>query len=80
MKTEEAFMSLAPMISTTDGKLAYLRIGKGLAYGKIWCDYVRDANGERVFLKDKFYTKKKKAVNALFEVVVNKSMNELREW
>lgn len=80
MKTEETFMSLAPMISTDDGKVAYLRIGRGLAYGKVWCDYVRDANGERVFLKGKFYPTIKKAVNALFEVVVNKNINELREW
>lgn len=70
MTAEETFMSLAPMISTTDGSVAYLRIGRGLFYGKVWCDYVRDADGERVFLKDKFYPTFKKAVNALFEVVV----------
>lgn len=71
MKAEETFMSLAPMIGTDDGKVAYLRIGRGLAYGKIWCDYVRADNGERVFLKDRFYPTIKKAVNELFEVVVN---------
>ena len=70
MTAEETFMSLAPMISTTDGKVAYLRIGRGLAYGKIWCDYVRADNGERIYLRDKFYPTIKKAVNALFEVVV----------
>lgn len=69
MKAEETFMSLAPMISTTDGKVAYLRIGRGLFYGKVWCDYVRADDGERIYLRDKFYPTFKKAVNALFEVV-----------
>lgn len=80
MKVEETFMTLAPMISAEDGKVAYLRIGRGLAYGKVWCDYVRADDGERVFLKNKFYPTIKKAVNALFEVAVNKSINELRRW
>ena len=75
MKVEETFMCLAPMISTDDGNVAYLRIGRGLAYGKIWCDYVRADNGERIFLKDRFYPTIQKAVNTLFEVVTNKSIN-----
>jgi len=69
MKAEEKFMSLAPMISTTDEKAAYLRIGRGLAFGKVWCDYVRADNGERVYLQDKFYPTIREAINALYEVV-----------
>lgn len=75
MKAEEKFMSLAPMISTTDGKVAYLRIGKGLAYGKVWCDYVRVDNGERVYLQDKFYPTLEESINALYDVAVNTNVN-----
>lgn len=69
-KTEKKFMSLAPMIKTANGEIAYLRIGKGLAYGKVWCDYVRADNGERIYLRNNFYPTLEEAVNALYEKVV----------
>lgn len=68
-RAEKKFMSLAPMIDTSDGKVAYLRIGKGLAYGKVWCDYVHCDTGERVYLYDKFYPTITEAVEALYEKV-----------
>ena len=68
-KAEKKFMSLAPMINTADGKVAYLRIGKGLAYGKVWCDYVRADNGERIYLRNNFYSTWEESINALYEKV-----------
>ena len=53
MTSEEKFMALAPMIKTAEGKIAYLRIGKGLMSNKVWCDYV-DEDFKRVYLFDKF--------------------------
>ena len=70
MTTEETFMCLAPMINTTDGKVAYLQIGRGLAYGKVWCDYVRADNGERIYLRNKFYPTLEESISALYDVVV----------
>ncbi len=67
-KTEKKFMSLAPMIKTANGEIAYLRIGKGLAYGKVWCDYVTPKE-ERVYLHNKFFPTIDEAVNALYEKV-----------
>ena len=67
-ETEKKFMSLAPMIKTKDGAIAYLRIGKGLAYGKVWCDYVTPKE-ERVYLHNKFFGTIEEAVNALYEKV-----------
>ena len=64
--TEQKFLSLAPMLETANGDIAYLRIGKGLAFGKIWCDYVTPTE-ERVYLPNKFFPTIEKAVNALYE-------------
>ena len=64
--TEQKFMSLAPMIRTANGEIAYLRIGKGIAYGKVWCDYVTTTD-ELVYLPNKFFPTIEEAVNALYE-------------
>lgn len=69
MDFEAMFMDLAPMIETEDGEIAYLRMGKGLLYAKVWCDYVRADNDERVYLPDEFYPTMKDAVKALYDKI-----------
>lgn len=68
MTSEEKFMALAPMIKTAEGKIAYLRIGKGLMSNKVWCDYV-DEDFKRVYLFDKFYPTMEIAIDNLYHKV-----------
>ena len=70
MEASELFMQLAPMIETEGGHIAYLRIGKGLMYNKVWCDYVREDTHERVYLHDRFYPTLAEAIVALYNELV----------
>ena len=51
-----------------DGRMTYLRIGKGLFTGKAWADYVDDS-GHRWMLKNKFYPTLLDALKALYNEV-----------
>lgn len=64
MNEQQLFNRLDAYRKGSNGSIAYLRIGKGLFYGKCWADYV-DESGNRWYLKDKYYESLKDALIAL---------------
>ena len=64
LNVEQLFQQLEPFRKDPTGtstRIAYLRVGRGLAFGKVWADYI-DHAGNHWYQKNQFYPTIKEAL------------------